>query len=327
MMKRQKKIAALLLACALVIGMSGCQKKQEGVTRLVLDWTPNTNHTGFFVALEKGYYEEAGLTVEIMQPPEETALTLLAAGNCEFAIGFQESMGPSFASANPLPVKAVAALIQHNTSGILSLKSAGIESPAGLAGKRYATWGSDFVTEVIRGIVEADGGDFSAVKMVTNNATDAISALQTDIDAIWVYFAWDAIAAQVAGLDFNYIPLQEYVPALDFYTPVLVSSDAFLKEHPEQAKAFLAATAKGFEFAIQHPDEAAEILLKHAPELSRELVVQSQRWLAGQYKAEVERWGEIDPKRWAAFYDWQYEKGLLEKQVGAGGFTNEYLPE
>lgn len=326
-MKRLKRGAALLLAGVLLTTGAGCGKKADGVARLVLDWTPNTNHTGFYVALEKGYYADAGLTVEIMQPPEESALTLVAAGNAEFAVGFQESMGPSLASANPLPVTAVATLIQHNTSGILSLRDSGIESPAGLEGKRYATWESDYVTEVIRAIVEADGGNFDEVEFIPNAATDAISALQTDIDAIWVYYAWDGVAAEVAGVDCNYISLQEYVPELDNYTPVLVAGNAYLAEHPDQAKAFMEATARGYAFAIEFPDEAADILLKHAPELDAGLVRRSQHWLAGQYMAEEERWGYIDEARWAGFYGWMYDKGLLEKELGSTGFTNDFLPQ
>ena len=315
-------------SCAIQPGASsGGDASKNQMIRLLLDWTPNTNHSGFFVAMDKGYYAEVGLMVEISQPPEEEALTLLAAGQADFAVGFQESMGPALASANPLPITAVAAIIQHNTSGIMSLKSAGIQSPKDLAGKRYATWGAEFVTEVIRAIVEADGGVFENVQMTPNNATDAISALQTDIDAIWIYYGWDGIAAQQTALEFNFIALQDYVPALDFYTPVLVSSNAYLEQNPEIARAFLAATTKGYTAAAANPEEAAESLLRHAPELDRDLVLGSQQWLSGQYIADAERWGVIDPTRWALCYDWMFEKGLLEKELGGFGFTNEFLPE
>ena len=330
----QRALLLFTVTLLFLLTAVGCSSKstpdgnKENSVRLLLDWAPNTNHTGFFVALEKGYYQEAGFEdVQITQPPEEEALTLLAAGKADFAVGFQESMGPALSSANPLPVTAVAAIIQHNTSGIISLKSAGIESPKDLAGKRYATWGTEFVDEVILAIVEADNGIFEEVQMVPNNAVDSISALQTDIDAIWVYYGWEGIATELAGLDFNYITLQDYVPALDFYTPVLVSSNAYLEENPDRAKAFLKATAQGYEFAIENPDEAAEILLKHAPELEEELVLLSQRWLSGQYKAQAQHWGEIDEARWKLCYDWMYEKGLLERELGAGGFTNEFLPK
>ena len=100
-----------------------------------------------------------------------------------------------------------------------------------------------------------------------------------------------------------------------------------MKENPDTAKAFLAATAKGYEYAISNPEDAAKILCTEVPELDEKLVLESQKWLADQYKAEVKQWGYIDQKRWDSFYNWLFVKGL-SKEIPAGyGFTNEYLPE
>ena len=93
----------------------------------MLDWTPNTNHTGFYVAQAQGYFAEAGLKVNIIQPPEDGAVMMVASGNAEFCIDFQDYLAPVFASKETYPVTAVAALIQHNTSGIVSLKEDGID--------------------------------------------------------------------------------------------------------------------------------------------------------------------------------------------------------
>jgi len=322
-----KKLVAIVLLAVLLVG-SGCSQKREDSSqvRVVLDWTPNTNHTGMYVALEKGWYAEEGLSVEIMQPPESSALALIASGGGEVAVDFQESLGPAIASSNPLPVTAIAAVVQHNTSGIVSLKEAGIQSAADLCGKSFAAWSTPVVTETIRFIVEQDGGKFEDVEMIYDEVTDAVSALQTGVDSIWVYYAWDGMATQLAGLDTNFLFLTDCDPVFDFYSPVLVASNAWMEEHPDKVRAFLKATARGYEFAIEHPQEAAEILLKHAPELSRDLVVESQKWLASQYKAEVSRWGEMDPERWSRFYHWMYERNLLERDLGTEGFTNEFLP-
>lgn len=303
------------------------QKKDVAAIRVVLDWTPNTNHTGLYTALEKGYFADEGLSVRIMQPPEDGALLLLSAGNAEFAVDFQESLGPAIAGdQDALPVTAVAAIISHNTSGIMSLSPAGIRRPRDLAGKRFASWGTPLVTEVIRSIVEQDGGDFQSVRMIPNNATDAFSALATDIDAIWIYYAWDGIAAEVNGVDIAYLDLGALNPIFDFYTPILVTNTAYAASHPEEVKKFLRAVSRGYGFAMENPREAAEILLKHAPELDRNLVILSQAYLASRYQGDAPRWGEIDPERWARFYRWMFEKGLLKQDPGDKGFTNEYLP-
>ena len=294
---------------------------------LVLDWTPNTNHTGFYVAQSQGYFEEAGLKVNIIQPPEDGAVMMVASGNAEFCIDFQDYLAPVFASKDKYPVTAVAALIQHNTSGIISLKEDGIDTPKGLEGKNYATWELPVEQAMMKNIVEADGGDFSKVNLIPEYITDVVSALKQNIDAVWIYYAWDGIAAERAGLDTNMIYFKDITPEFDYYSPVIVANTDFLANDPETAKAFIAAAAKGYEFAIQDPEAAAKILCEQVPELDPEMVAESQQWLADQYVADAAKWGYIDPARWDAFYAWLFNNGLSEEIPAGTGFTNDYLPE
>ena len=325
-MKMRNLTAMILLLAIGTAVFTGCGKDKNTI-RVLLDWTPNTNHTGLFVALEKGWFAEEGLKVSITQPPEDEALVLLGSGKAEFAVSFQESLGPAIAKdRDALPVTAVAAIISHNTSGIMSLRASGIQRPADLAGRRFASWDTPLVTAVVRYIVENDGGDFNAVEMIPNFATDAFSALATDVDSIWIYYAWDGVAAEVNGVDINYLDLGAIDSTLDFYTPVLVANTRWAAANSATAKKFLSAVSRGYNFAIQNPAEAAEILLKHAPELDRVLVTRSQEYLATRYQGDARRWGEIDPQRWGGFYRWMFEQELLEKDIGTGGFTNEYLP-
>ena len=319
-----KRIIFITCITALIISSCG---KNDGSIRVLLDWTPNTNHTGLYVALEKGWFAEEGLRITITQPPEDEALGLLASGRAEFAYSFQESMGPAIAkNRDALPVTAVAAIISHNTSGIMSLRQSNIQRPADLSGKRFASWETPLVTAVVRHITEKDGGDFNSIKMIPNFAMDAFSALHTDVDAIWIYYAWDGIAAEVNNIEIDFIDLGAFDSKLDFYTPVLVTNTNWAAENPEEAKKFLNIISRGYYFAINYPAEAAEILLKHAPELDRALVMRSQVYLQNRYQGSANRWGEIDPERWGGFYKWMYEQGLLERNIGTGGFTNEYLP-
>ncbi|MDF2537775.1 MAG: nitrate transporter substrate-binding protein [Herbinix sp.] len=301
------------------------QTKTEKV-RIVLDWTPNTNHTGLYVAQSNGYFAEAGLEVEIMQPPEGSTTALVGAGGAEFGISFQDTIAPTFASDSPMPITAVAAIIQHNTSGIISLKDKGIDSPAKLSGHSYATWDSPIELAIIKKIVEDNGGKYDEVNLIPNTVTDVVSALQTDIESVWVFYAWDGIATQVAGLETNYLNFADYGMELDYYSPVIIANNDYLSQNPETVKKFLDAVRKGYEYAIDRPEDAANILLEAVPELDQTLVTESQKWLAGQYKAEVEQWGYIDPARWDAFYAWLYENALIEKEIPSGtGFTNDFL--
>lgn len=302
------------------------QAKPEEVT-MILEWTPNTNHTGLYVAKEKGYYAEAGLEVSIEQPPEGDGLLLVATGKAPFCISAQESVAAGLTLETPLPVTAVAAVVNHNTSGILSLKEKNINSFKDLEGKTYGTWDIPVYDEVLKDVVKSGGGDFSKVKMVTNNATDTITALQTDFDAVWVFYGWDGIIAQVKGLETNYLPFLEANPILDYYTPIIAANNDYLKNNPETAKSFMAATARGYEYAAAHPQEAAEILLNYAPEIGEDVAMASQAYLSEQYLAEADKWGYIDQNRWDQFFRWMYEKGIIDKKIEPGaGMDNQFLP-
>ncbi|MBQ9277987.1 MAG: ABC transporter substrate-binding protein [Lachnospiraceae bacterium] len=327
-----RKTLILTIVAAMMISLCSCGKKKKSEKdmkdiTLVLDWTPNTNHTGFYVALSEGYYEDAGLNVTIIQPPEDGATMMVASGDAEFGIDFQDYLAPVYTSEDDIPVTAVAAILQHNTSGIISLKEDNIATPKGLEGKNYATWSLPVEQAMIENIVEADGGDYSKVNLIPEYVTDEVAALKQDIDAIWVYYAWAGIATEIAGLDTNMIYFKDITPEFDYYSPVIISNTEWLSENEDTAKAFLEATKKGYEYAIDNPDKAAEILCKEVPELDEELVKKSQEWISSEYKAEVDKWGYIDKARWDAFYKWLYDNDLSDEIPSGYGFTNDYLPE
>ena len=342
-MKNRKFLAGILAGC-LALSLAACGNTPDGdggkndggkgtaagdgeKITVVLDWTPNTNHTGMYVALEKGYYKEAGLEVEIMQPPEDGASALVAAGKAEFGINAQDTIAPAFAMEQPLPVTAVAALIQHNTSGIISRKGEGIDHPGGLAGKTYATWDNPVEQAMIENVVNGDGGDYGKVNLIPNNITDEAAALEMNqTDAIWVFYGWGGISAKLRGVETDFFNFVDYNKTFDYYTPVLIANNDFLAERPEAAKAFLAATARGYEDAVKDPEEAAKILCTADPSLDKELVSESQKWLADQYMADTEQWGYIDPTRWNGFYQWLWENQLISVEIPENfGFSNDYL--
>ena len=330
-----KRFFALICACGLVLSLAGCGQKEntgaagEKIT-FVLDWTPNTNHTGLYVAIANGYFDEAGIEVEVVQPPEDGAEVLVGSGRAQFGVSFQDYIAPALVGQAPLPITAVAALVQHNTSGIISRSGEGMDTPAGLEGKKYATWDLPVEKATMEHVVKADGGDFSKVELIPSTVTDEVSALESrSVDAIWIFYGWAGIACEVAGLETDYFAFADIDPVFDFYSPVVIANDSYLADHPDTARAFLAALAKGYEFAVENPEEAAAILMEAAPELgsNEKLVVESQKYLSQQYIADASRWGEFDAARWDGFYAWLNENGLVEEEIPAGaGFTNDYLP-
>ena len=339
----KKRIVSILLVMMMALSLAACgtnevtedsandsdkgSSKELTELTFVLDWTPNTNHTGLYVAQENGYFEEAGLKVNIVQPPEGGAELLVGSGEAQFAITFQDSMMPALTGENALPIEAVAAVIQHNTSGIISRAGEGMDRPAGMEGKKYATWDLDLEKATIKQVVEKDGGDFSKVELIPSTVTDEVSALKSkSVDAIWIFYGWAGVAAEVAGLETDYFEFAEIDPVFDFYTPVIIGNSDWMAENPDTTKAFLRAVKQGYEFAIEDPEAAADILLEAAPELDETLVYASQEYLKDEYKAEVEQWGYIDPARWNTFYQWVNENGLSETEIPENtGFNNDYL--
>ena len=336
-MERLRRYFALFLTLVLVLSMTACttggEQEDENLRKVtfVLDWTPNTNHTGLYVAIANGYFAEAGLEVEVVQPPEGGAEMLVGTGKAQFGVSCQDSMAPALAGDEPLPITAVAAVIQHNTSGIISRKGEGMDTPKGLEGHKYATWDAPVEKATIRQVMEAEGGNFDQVELIPSTVTDEVSALQSgSVDAIWVYYAWAGVACEVAGLETDYFAFADLDPIFDFYTPVIIAGNQFLQDDPETVRAFMEALSRGYTYATEHPREAADILMEAAPELqsNKELVYASQEYLAGEYIAEVDRWGEIDPERWAGFYTWLDEQNLLTGELNPeAGFSNDYLPE
>ncbi|MCK9479324.1 MAG: ABC transporter substrate-binding protein [Firmicutes bacterium] len=321
-----KRLIFIMILC---LSLSGClvYKPNSGKTRVtvVLDWVPNTNHTGMYLAKDLGYYAEEGLEVNIIQPPEDGAVPLVASGKADFGISFQEELAFALTADVPLPVTAVAAILQHNTSGIISLKEKGITSPKKMENKIYATWSAPIEQAILKNVIEADGGDFQKVKMVPTTVTDVAAAIQTNIDAVWVYYGWDGVAMEEKGLETNFFAFSDINAVLDFYTPIVVSGNDYLKDNADTAKKFLNATAKGYQYAVENPVEAAQCIVKNVSEMDISLAQKSQMYLKDKYIADAPKWGVIDAARWSAFYDWLYDSALIPIQLGEQGFTNEYL--
>ena len=322
-----KKISKILILCLILVFVVSCGKsKSNQKIKIVLDWVPNTNHTGLYVAKDLGYFKEEGLDVEIVQPPEGSTTALIGAGGAEFGISFQDTLAKSFARENPVPVTAVAAILQHNTSGIISLKEKGIDSPKKLEGKKYATWEDNIEQAILKKLVTDDKGDFSKVKLIPYTITDVVTGLKTDVDAVWVYYAWDGIATERAGLQTNFLKIRDYGEELDYYSPVIIANNDFLKKNPEIAKKVLKAIKKGYEYAIKNPEESAKILVKNSPELDINLVTASQKWISKEYQSDAKEWGIIDGNRWNRFYEWLYKNKAVEREIPKNfGYSNEYL--
>ena len=292
-----------------------------------LDYTPNTNHTGIYVAQAKGYFKDEGLTVKVVQPADGTAEAMIGSGQAQMGVSYQDYIANALSSKNPVAIEAVAAIIQHNTSGIMSRKADGITSAKKMEGHTYATWSMPVEQATIKQVMESDGGDFSKLKMVPYEVDDEVAGLKANMfDCVWVYEGWAVQNAKVQHYDVNYFSFVSMDKVFDFYTPVIAANDDFAKKYPDVVKAFVRAAKRGYEYAIKHPKAAGDILLDAAPELSADLVQASAKYLADQYQADAKSWGVIDKSRWDAYFEWLNDKNLVENKLDVNsGWTMDYL--
>src|SRR6266566_7392645 len=207
---------------------------------LALDWTPNTNHTGIYVALNKGWYRDEGINLQLL--PYSASVSsdvLVSTGRADVGIGATEGIVADAAVSQP--VVSIAAIIQHNTSALVTLASSGLSRPRDLSGKIYGGFGASYESAVVGEIIKRDGGT-GQFKNVTLDV-DAMQALESHrVDFAWVFEGWEVIQAQRAGVKLNIFPITNYGVA-DYYTPNIIASPNEIKQKPELLHRFMAATA------------------------------------------------------------------------------------
>ena len=333
----------LLLSALLLIALAACDSgsgpsnggKPTKVT-IALDWVPNTNHTGIYVAQQQGWYADEGLDVTVLPYSEgSTPDVQVAAGRADFGFSFEEAV--TMARAADRPVVSLAAVIQKNTSAFVTLKESGLDRLAELEGKRYAGFGAPFEEAVIEAAIKCDGGPTGKVQSITTNVFgfEALQAKQADF--VWIFMGWEGIAARRQNVELNVFPPTAFcVP--DYYTPVIITSEKMIKEKADTVRRFMRATSRGYELAITKPDEAADLLIKAAPPGSFPdpgLVKESAAWLAPKYKEGKARWGEQDLQVWTEYPRFMIRSGRVQDGKGATVtkdldystfFTNEFLP-
>src|SRR5712692_1252896 len=301
---------------------------------LALDWTPNTNHTGIYVALAQGWYRAEGIDLKLL--PYSASVSpdvLVSTGKAD--VGVSSTEGIVADAAVGQPVVSIAAIIQHNTSALVTLASSGLTRPRDFDGKTYGGFGAPYESAVVGEIIQKDGGK-GQFKNVTLSI-DAMQALETHrIDFVWVFEGWEVIQAQRQGVKLNVFPITNYGVA-DYYTPNIITSPSEIKQKPALLRKFMLATSCGYEYARIHTQVAAQMLIDGAsagtfPDTG--LVFASQNFLSSHYADPGRKWGWQDAAAWHAYPQFILaSNGILDasgKPVHSMNFaalyTNQFLP-
>ena len=289
---------------------------------LALDWTPNTNHLGVYVARAECYYEDAGLDVTVRSPADDgyetTPAKRVATGESTVAIAPSES-AISYSTHPEYPsLRSVAAVCQRDTSAIVALGDSDVDRPAALDGRTYASYDARFEDDIVRQLVRNDGGEGDIDIVTPPKLGIPNTLLDGDADATWVFMPWEGLLAERDGVSLTPFYLDEYdVPY--GYTPTMLARPETLEDDAADLAAFLEATARGYEDAAADPEAAAAALQESAegPNLDdREFLEESARRLADTFLTDDGRWGVMEHERWAAFVDWLAGEEILTSLEG-----------
>jgi ABC-type nitrate/sulfonate/bicarbonate transport system substrate-binding protein len=338
----------LIIALVALLALAGCAGTEGGgggqgagtapagaqKIRIALDWTPNTNHTGLYVAQQEGYFRAAGLDVEFLPYNNASPDTLVSSGAAEFGISFQDSFTVSKAAG--AEITSVMAVLQHWATQIaVRADRTDINSPKDLDGKIYGGFGAAYEEPKMRAVIRDAGGagDFTTVVLGTA-AYEALYAGQVDFTEPFV--SWEGIEAELRGQPLKTFNYTDYgFP--DAYSVLLIGNSPWLTQHPDLAAAFVQAAQRGYQLAADDPDRAGQLLMDANPGVftEPELVQRSQRLLSERYlRDESGRVGPQTLDKWSGYSGFAFDSGALTGPDGAPltarpdfatWFTNDYL--
>ena len=286
---------------------------------VVLDWYPNALHTFIYTAIEKGYYEEEGLKVNIQFPSNANdALSLVAAGKAEIGLYYQHDIIQAVANQG-IKVKSIGAVVQSPLNIILSLKDKNITRPKDLEGKTVGYAGTALSEALVKTMMEADGADFSSVNMM-DVGFELMSSMTTgNVDAtIGCLVNHEVPQLEEEGFDVNYFMVNEYgIP--NYYEAVFLANDELIESDPEMLQGFLRASKKGFEDFKADPDGCLAILLNNQNEenfpLSETVEQKSSATILPLMENDDASFLSQSDECWQENIDWMLESGLIDKAV------------
>jgi len=319
-----KRILSVLLICTLLLCGCGAGKSNAGTEELkeldvVLDWYPNALHAFLYVAIEKGYYEEEGLKVNIRFPSNSNdAISLVAAGQADIGLYYQQDVIQARTQQN-VPVKSIGAVVQGPLNIVLSLEEKNITTAEDLVGKTIGYAGTELSEALIRSIMNDVGADYSDVTMI-DVGFDLMSSMTTgNVDAtIGCLVNHEVPQMEEEGFSVNWFDLDEYgVPT--YYEGVFLANDDAIENDSETLSAFLRASAKGFADMKADPEAALEILLNHQNEenfpLSETVERKSMEVLLPMMETADAAFLSQSDACWQENIDWMLEQGLISETV------------
>ncbi|WP_340121758.1 EAL domain-containing protein [Methylobacter svalbardensis] len=314
-MMRPRSILAVALVC-------GCFSASAEPIHLQLRWHHQFQFAGYYAALEKGYYQKAGLDVIIHEgTPEKKPVQEVLQGHAQYGEANSELLLERLRGA---PLVALAAIYQHSPSVLLARKDAGIFSPDDLVGKKIMlldqTMDADFVA-----MFNNEGIDISRFHVIPSSY-DINDLVDGKVDAFNSYLSNEPYFLKQQGLEFTVLNPRNY--GVDFYSDILFTTEDELKQHPERVKAFRQASLEGWYYAMNHPQEIIDLLLnKYKVAKSRDHLEFEAEAIRSLIVPDIVDLGHMNPWRWRHMAETFIEAGMVENDLFLQDFSYDPNPK
>ena len=271
--------------------------------KLALDWTPNINHIGFYVAKEKGFFKELNINVEIISPEADSykysPAKKIELNLADLALCPTESIISFRTKKKPFKLYALATIFQSDISAIAVVKSNNINSPKDLDGRSYASYGARYEDLIIKQLIKNDGGKGNVKIYYPERLGVWNTVANNKYDSTWIFLNWEGIEKP----NLKFFKLSDYnIPYS--YSPLITTSAKLVQEKKDIIKMFLKATKKGFLYSINNVQESSEILYKYLSESDKKINLENAINFSRKYFGDQQSFGKIDQNVFSEFFQW-----------------------
>ena len=280
---------------------------------IALDWTPNINHIGFFMAKEKGYYKDLNLEVNIIDPSMDnyqlTPAKKVELGIADFALCPTESVISYRTKSTPFKLIGIACLLKTDLSAIVVLSESDINRPKDLDGRIYSSYKARYEDGIIKELIKNDEGNGNIKIIYPNKLGIWNTIVSGEADATWIFQNWEGVEAEASSHSFQYFRLRDYnIPYS--YSPLIAANEQMIKPHKEKYRAFLAATKRGYLYSKTQPKESTDLLHQLVPATDQNINLLKALEVSAPHFGNEKTWGKMDESTVQNFLDWIKEKKL-----------------
>lgn len=303
-----QKFKTLLLLSLLLI--SGCITKNNNQITIALDYTPNINYIGIYMAIHLGYFQQDNININLINASSISTEQLVITNQANLGVSYSENL---LFSNTKLPLTSIYSLYTQNLSGFISRSDKNITSIKDFTNKTYCGWGSEAEKKIITALAKENGVDPNSINIV--NTDHNFINDNGSCDIFWSYEYWSNKQAKFNGIDYNYIPLSSL--NLNYYTPIIISKE---NDTNPLYSLFIKDTIKGFNDAINDPQLAINVVHQYDQQIPDQVIIDSLEAI----KNCINPTGYQDPIIWEQLYNWAITYNLNPQSL-EGVFTNEYI--